>query len=86
MGKTQMNLTRMGHYFTPSDGIDEETGYPNGVCQTATVVDVADEFGEVNLFVWQHDGETERHTGVEVDLPIADVATFHLSTECPWKR
>ena len=83
-------LGRVGHYHNPGARS----------CQTALVV-LADPLdashldapdGTVNLAVWQHDGEQFRREDVPVKAPNeslgeqGDVATFHLTRDCPWGR
>lgn len=93
-----VNLVRLGHYFVPSGRRDDD-GLPTGSCQTALVVGVND-INNVNLRVWQHDGDDMIRTAVKVGDPVhfAQVAedalagatpiaaSFHLSGDCPWKR
>lgn len=85
-----MNLCRLGHYHTPgADGT-------NGTCQTALVVFVneAPDPDLVNLVVWTHDGEDEKHTGVpwraslsgERSAELGPGASFHLCADCPFGR
>lgn len=83
-----MNLGRIGHYHVP--------GVLSGSCQTALVTGPADvaEVAAVNLAVWQHDGEPERHLGVPIEssasgdhaAAVRDEASFHLATDCPYGR
>lgn len=93
-----VNLVRLGHYFVPS-GRRSDDGLPTGSCQTALVVGI-NNINNVNLRVWQHDGDDMIRTSVEVGDPAhfaegdasADEtatpisASFHLSGDCPWKR
>lgn len=82
-----MNIVQLGHYHTPS-GAGEK-----GTCQTALVVGVVTDDpirAVVNLKVWTHEGEEEKHLDVRQDDPYNGIqrgaATFHLSGECPWLR
>lgn len=83
-----MNITRLGHYHTPS-GADEK-----GSCQTALVVSVEDNENPVrsivNLVVWTKEGDERTHLDVREDDPYLGIergeATFHLSTICPWLK
>lgn len=84
-----MNLTRLGHYHVPT-GRDD-----SGYCQTALVIAVdevdvssfSDTKAEtVNLMVWERDGDHFVRRDVPVAAPAETTATFHLSTDCPWKR
>lgn len=75
----------MGHYHVP--GGETAGGEPIGSCQTAVVVGVDLDADTVNLVVWTHSGEDEKH----LDVPAgngrtSDAASFHLSMECPYKR
>lgn len=80
-----MNLVRLGHYFAPTSAEGEELA---GSCRTALVVDVGENsFGEtVNIVVWSHVGEPDKHLRVQVAEPSVEVASFHLSGDCPWSR
>jgi hypothetical protein len=85
----QIVLGRVGHYFTPRAG--------GGACQTAIVVDAAEDVGteadhhdEVNLAGWNQDGTPFSRTCVRVEQVLAavdyDHASFHLTRDCPWGR
>jgi len=90
-----VNLTRLGHYHTPS-GEGER-----GSCRTALVTfhslydeppppevegaEKPDVF--VNLHVFEHSGESaDERQSVAVAPPNESYATFHLSGECPHAR
>lgn len=82
-----VNLTRMGHYHTPS-GSGEQ-----GHCQWATVIKVVEQDplrAVVNLKVIDGDGDEDRRLNVQQDDPYKGIergeATFHLSTECPFGK
>lgn len=84
-----MNITRMGHYHTPS-GEGEK-----GSCQAAIVTHTSDYDAFegaprpdvwVNLLVFGHGGDPiGNRTEVKVSEP-REFATFHLSPDCPWGR
>ena len=87
-----MNLVRLGHYHIPSGAGSE------GDCRTALVVGVLSTKTDtlsairarVNLVVWDHDGDTQKHMDVQQDDPFKGIergeATFHLSGECPFGK
>lgn len=81
-----MNLVRLGHYYTPGVGAD------GGTCETALVVAVVKQepiTSIVNLVVWDHLGaDAARWNVPESTNPqrTDEVATFHLSSVCPWQR
>jgi hypothetical protein len=79
-----MNLVRLGHYFTPSGGSDNE-GLAHGGCRTALVVHVNSDTN-VNLAVWNSGGGQEIRTSVIVAAPTEQGESFHLSLDCPWDR
>lgn len=82
-----MNLVRLGHYFTPvvTEG-DLEAGIDfAGTCRTALVIHVwSDEM--VNLVVWNTNGSQENWSSVPVEAPSVRQKSFHLSGDCPWHR
>lgn len=80
-----MNLVRLGHYFTPSGGTDND-GIPHGGCRTALVVSVDKSDTVVNLAVWNSNGGQEVRSDVVVGNPSEEADSFHLSGDCPWKR
>ena len=65
--------TRLGHYWTPGSG-----------AQTALVVGVDRTKEEVNLVVWDSDGDTFKRLGVPITAQFVneDKATFHLVASC----
>lgn len=77
-----MNLVRLGHYFTPVSGKEEEL---DGSCRTALVVYVWND-EVVNLAVWNENGGQEVRTSVLVEAPSNGNNSFHLAMDCPWKR
>lgn len=78
----ELNLGRIGHYFTPNSSEGEEL---SGGCQKADVVKV---FSAelVNLDVTDGNGRHEPRTSVAVKAPDGDGASFHLNRDCPWTR
>ena len=81
-----MNLTRLGHYFTPQSGEGSEELL--GTCETALVVAVQEntEGETATLAVWSINGIQDARLFIQIADPSWERNSFHLSLDCPWHR